>query len=184
MNMDMDMNMDTEATEIILNDIRASIIPQGDYRFINLETKTFNGYEIGLKIWKCGRYSVHVTGEYYNSCRHAFWEVYTSIEELKKCLVTLHTDKTCFCKFHERFLVDEKERKDHFAVDRFHFEVEAKWLPEVYEDLKCVVCFDYTDKKTRCKHALCPECLRKLRDMEDSKCPLCRQNLDSDDEDE
>lgn len=57
---------------------------------------------------------------------------------------------------------------------RFPYDIRTVYVrhPVVTED--CCVCLDKTVNYTDCRHSLCLQCMRKLRDT-CNKCPLCRR---------
>lgn len=42
----------------------------------------------------------------------------------------------------------------------------------------CVICYENTINFTECNHAICPECINKLKFVGiNQKCPICRRNI-------
>ena len=91
----------------------------------------------------------------------------------------------------ELFLKEMKKNIDAIAFDNYKGEFEERVIIErektrrqllektfenIFKNEKCVVCFEPTEVKTRCKHYLCVLCTIKIK----HKCPICRQKLHHD----
>lgn len=62
--------------------------------------------------------------------------------------------------------------------------IKSENVESIYQ--KCSVCHDETETKTSCNHSLCYECWDKLmvhqNEYYSKKCPICRNNLSSEDD--